>query len=177
MTVRKGKKLGAAALQRRLKGIRLLSLDVDGVLTDGGVYYGDNETVSRKFNVRDGVGIQKVLGRGIEVAFVSAGTIGTRSIHHRARTLGVRHVLTGVADKRAEVEKLCRKLEVPMAAVAHVGDDLNDLPLLKAVGVPLTVADAAPEIRASAHYVTRRPGGEGAVREICDLLAGGRQGR
>ena len=175
MTVGKGQKLTAAALKRRLEGIRLLSLDVDGVLTDGGVYYGENGTVTRKFNVRDGVGIQKVLARDIEVAFVSAGT--TRSIHHRARTLGVRHVLTGVADKQAEVEKLCRKLKVPMAAVAHVGDDVNDLPLLEAAGVSFTVADAVPEVRASADYVTRRPGGEGAVREICDLLAAGRSGR
>jgi 3-deoxy-D-manno-octulosonate 8-phosphate phosphatase (KDO 8-P phosphatase) len=174
MKARKGRKLGIAALKRRLEGVRLLALDVDGVLTDGGVYYGENGTVSRKFNVRDGVGIQKVLRRGVEVAFVSAGT--TRSIHYRARTLGVRHVLTGVADKRAEVEKLCRKLKVPMAAVAHVGDDLNDLPLLAAVGTPLTVADAAPEIRAAALYVTRRQGGAGAVREICDLWATGGRG-
>ena len=170
-SVRKGRKLTAAALKRRLRSIRFLSLDVDGVLTDGGLYYGDNGTVARKFNVQDGVGIKRVLALGIEVAFVSAGT--TQSIHLRARTLGVRHVLSGVADKHAEVEKLCRKLGVPLAAVAHVGDDLNDLPLLKAVGLPLAVPNAVPEARASAHYVTRRCGGEGAVREVCDLLAAG----
>lgn len=170
-SVQKGQKLTAAALKQRLGSIRFLSLDVDGVLTDGGLYYGDNGTVARKFNVQDGVGIKRVLALGIEVAFVSAGT--TQSIHLRARTLGVRHVLSGVTDKHAEVEKLCRKLGVPLAAVAHVGDDLNDLPLLKAVGLALTVPNAVPEARAFAHYVTRRPGGEGAVREVCDLLAAG----
>lgn len=167
---RTGKKLDAAALKRRLKTIRLLSLDVDGVLTDGGLYYGDNGTITRKFNVQDGVGIKRALALGVRVAFVSAGT--TQSIHHRARTLGVRHVLSGIADKHAEIVKLSRSLGVPLANVAHVGDDFNDLPLLKAVGLPLSVPNAAPEVRASAHYVTRRCGGEGAVREICDLLAG-----
>ncbi|MCC7016541.1 MAG: HAD hydrolase family protein [Rhodospirillales bacterium] len=169
MATRAGKTLDAAALRRRLRTIRLLSLDVDGVLTDGGLYYGDNGTVTRKFNVQDGVGIKRVLALGVKVAFVSAGT--TRSIHHRARTLGVRHVLSGVADKHAEIVKLSRSLGVPLAAVAHIGDDFNDLPLLKAVGLPLSVPNAVPEARASAHYVTRRCGGEGAVREICDLLA------
>lgn len=169
---RKGRKLTAATVARRLKAIRLLALDVDGVMTDGGLYYGDNGTIARKFDVRDGVGIKRVLALGVEVAFVSAGT--TRSIHLRARSLGVRHVLSGVADKSAEVGKLCRKLGVPFAAVAHVGDDLNDVPLLKAVGLPLAVPNAVPEARAAAQYVTRRPGGTGAVREICDLLAAGR---
>ena len=150
------------------RAIRLLSLDVDGVLTDGGLYYADDGTVSRKFNVRDGVGIQRILARGIEVAIVSAGTSG--SIPHRAKTLGIRHALSGVPDKLAAVEKLCRQIGCTMAEVAHVGDDLNDVALLKAVGWPLSVADAVPEARAVARYVTRRRGGEGAVREICDLL-------
>lgn len=158
-----------AAIKRRLANLRLLSLDVDGVLTDGGLYYGDDGTVIRKFNVRDGVGIKRVLALGIEVAFVSAGT--TQSIYHRARTLGVRHVMSGVTDKRVEVEKLCRKLGLQLAAVAHVGDDLNDVPLMKAAGLGLTVPGAVPEALAVAHYVTRRHGGEGAIREICDLIA------
>jgi 3-deoxy-D-manno-octulosonate 8-phosphate phosphatase (KDO 8-P phosphatase) len=173
-TSRARQKLSAAALKRQLKNIRLLSLDVDGVLTDGGLYYGDDGTITRKFNVRDGVGIKRVLAAGIEVVFVSAGT--TQSIHHRARTLGVRHVRSGITDKRAEIEKLCQSLDVPLAAVAHVGDDVNDLPLLNAVGLPLSVPNAVPEARAAAHYVTRHRGGDGAVREVCDLLAGGRAG-
>jgi 3-deoxy-D-manno-octulosonate 8-phosphate phosphatase (KDO 8-P phosphatase) len=164
-----------AAIRRRLASVRLLSLDVDGVLTDGGLYYGDDGTIARKFNVRDGVGIKRVLALGIEVAFVSAGT--TQSIYHRARTLGVRHVMSGVADKRAEVEKLCRRLGLTLADVAHVGDDLNDVPLMRAAGLALTVPGAAPEARAAAHHVTRRLGGDGAVREICDLIAAGANSR
>lgn len=163
-----GQILAPTVLARRLKRIRLLSLDVDGVLTDGGLYYGDDGNVLRKFNVHDGVGIKRVLACGIEVAFVSAGT--TRSIQHRARTLGVRHVLTGVTDKRAEVGNLCRKLGLSLDDAAHMGDDLNDVPLLRAVGLALTVPAAAPEARRAAHHVTRRHGGEGAVREICDLF-------
>lgn len=151
------------------RAIRLLSLDVDGVLTDGGLYYADDGTVSRKFNVRDGVGIQRVMALGIEVAIVSAGTSG--SIPHRAKTLGIRRALSGVSDKLAAVKKLCRDLGCTLADAAHVGDDLNDVALLKAVGLPFSVADAAPEARAAARYVTRRRGGDGAVREICDLLA------
>lgn len=158
----------------RFKAIRLLSLDVDGVLTDGGLYYADDGTVSRKFSVRDGVGIKRVLALGIAVAIVSAGT--TRSIRHRARTLGVRHVMIGVDDKRAAIEKLCRDLGCALAETAHVGDDLNDVPLLEAVGLPLSVADAVPEARAAARYVARRRGGDGAVREICDLFSAARGG-
>jgi 3-deoxy-D-manno-octulosonate 8-phosphate phosphatase (KDO 8-P phosphatase) len=171
-TRRKERIPAEAAIKRRLANIRLLSLDVDGVLTDGGLYYGDDGTVARKFNVRDGVGIKRVLALGVEVAFVSAGT--TQSIHHRARTLGVRHVIAGVADKRAEVGKLCRRLGMTLAAVAHVGDDLNDVPLMKAAGLALTVPGAVPEALAAAQHVTRRPGGDGAVREICDLIASAR---
>ena len=166
-TARKGRKLGLAELRRRLGGIRLLSLDVDGVLTDGGLYYGDDGSVARKFTVHDGVGINRIRALGVEVAFVSAGK--TRSIHHRARALGVRHVLTGVADKRAEVAKLCRKLGLALSVVAHMGDDRNDLALLGAAGLALSVPNATPEVRRAADYVTRNPGGSGAVREICDL--------
>ncbi len=166
---RRKNRMTAVAIKRRLAALQLLSLDVDGVLTDGGLYYGDDGTIVRKFNVRDGVGIKRVLALGIEVAFVSAGT--TQSIHNRARTLGVRHVMSGVADKRASIEKLCRKLGLPLSAVAHVGDDLNDVPLMKAAGLALTVPGAVPEALAAAHHVTRHPGGAGAVREICDMIA------
>jgi 3-deoxy-D-manno-octulosonate 8-phosphate phosphatase (KDO 8-P phosphatase) len=165
---RRKQRATVAQLKRRLAATRLLSLDVDGVLTDGGLYYGDDGTIARKFNVRDGVGIKRALARGIAVAFVSAGT--TQSIHQRARTLGVRHVMSGIADKRAAVEKLCRKLGLSLAAVAHMGDDLNDVPLMRAVGLALTVPGATPQALAAAQYVTRRGGGEGAVREICDLI-------
>lgn len=162
-------KLGRAQLLRRLKSVRLLSLDVDGVLTDGGLYYDDHGGVSRRFHVRDGVGIKRVIAAGIEVVFISAGT--TASIRYRGEMLGVPHVFVGVKDKLAAVAALCRTLKIDLDHVAHVGDDVNDIPLLKAVGCPLTVAGGIPEVRALACFVTRRDGGHGAVREICDLLA------
>jgi len=157
-----------ATVRSRMRAIRLLSLDVDGVLTDGGLYYADNGAVSRKFDVRDGVGIKRVLALGVAVALVSAGT--TRSIHQRARTLGIRHVIAGADDKLAAVRRLCRQLGYSLDHAAHVGDDLNDIPLMEAVGLPMSVAGAAPEALAAARYVARKQGGEGAVREICDLI-------
>ncbi len=166
-------KLGRAQLLRRLKSIRLLSLDVDGVLTDGGLYYDDHGGVSRRFHVRDGVGIKQVIAAGVEVAFISAGT--TSSIRYRGEMLGVPHVFVGAKDKLATVAPLCRTMKIILDHVAHVGDDVNDIPLLKAVGCPLTVAGGIPQVRAIACFITRHDGGYGAVREICDLLVEARQ--
>lgn len=156
----------------RLGAVKLLSMDVDGVLTDGGLYFTDDGRQSRKFNVRDGVGMKRVLAAGIELAIVSASA--AQSIRHRGEILGVRHVFLDVEDKLAVISGLCRDLGIALADVAHVGDDLNDLPLLGAVGCPLSVADAVPEVREAAVFVTENGGGAGAVREICDLVMEGR---
>lgn len=156
------------ATARDFAAVRLLSLDVDGVLTDGGVYYGEDGKVSRKFDVRDGVGIKRAQAAGVEIAVVSAGT--TDSIRHRADTLGIRHVFIGAGDKLTTISNLAASLGIPMAAVGHVGDDVNDLPLLKAIGLPLTVKNAIPEAKAVARYVTARKGGDAAVRDVCDRI-------
>ena len=155
-------------LVERLGAVKLLSVDVDGVLTDGGLYFTDDGRQSRKFNVRDGVGMKRALAAGIELAIVSASA--AQSIRHRGEILGVQHVFIGVEDKLAVISDLCRDLGIGLADVAHVGDDLNDLPLLRAVGCPLSVADAVPEVREAAVFVTENGGGAGAVREICDLV-------
>ncbi len=164
---------GRAALSRpdlvkRLGAVKLLSVDVDGVLTDGGLYFTEDGRQLRKFSVRDGVGMKRALEAGVELAIVSASA--APSIRHRGEILGVRHVFTGVEDKLAVISGLCRDLGIGLADVAHVGDDLNDLPLLEAVGCPLSVADAVPEVRQAALFVTEKGGGGGAVREICDLV-------
>jgi len=156
----------------RLGAVKLLSMDVDGVLTDGGLSFTDAGRQGRKFNVRDGVGMKRVLAAGIELAIVSASA--AQSIRHRGEILGVRHVFLDVEDKLAVISGLCRDLGIALADVAHVGDDLNDLPLLGAVGCPLSVADAVPEVREAAVFVTENGGGAGAVREICDLVMEGR---
>ncbi|MCW8835853.1 MAG: HAD hydrolase family protein [Rhodospirillales bacterium] len=161
-------KLTRDELIPRLARIRLLSLDVDGVLTDGGLYYTDSGEELRKFNVKDGMGIKRARAAGVEVCIISASS--TPSIVHRGKRLGVPHVFVSVEDKLQTLTGLCGELGIDLAEVAHIGDDINDLPVLGKVGLPMTVADAVEAVRDEVRFVTERRGGEGAVREICDLL-------
>jgi len=151
-----------------LSDIKLLSLDVDGVLTDGGIYYADDGNSFRKFNSKDGMGIVHLQRTGFEVAVISAGAPG--AIEHRARWLNIAHVYTNVGDKLQTLRELAARLRVDMSEVAHMGDDINDLPLMEAVGCPIAVADAMPEVIECARIVTEKEGGRGAVREICDII-------
>lgn len=148
--------------------IRLLILDVDGVLTDGSLYFGPKEELFKVFHVRDGHGIKMAQQGGIEVAFLS----GRRSdpAFQRARELGVTRYFEGLRDKTPVLEELCRTLHLSPEEVAAVGDELVDLPLFHRVGLAVAVADAAPEVKAAAHWVTLTPGGRGAVREVTDLI-------
>jgi 3-deoxy-D-manno-octulosonate 8-phosphate phosphatase (KDO 8-P phosphatase) len=148
--------------------IRLLVLDVDGVLTDGRLYFGARGEALKVFHVHDGQGIAQLRRAGIEVAVIS----GRRSpmVSARCRELGIRHVHQGVADKLAVFRRLCARLKVLPAECACVGDDLPDLPLMKSVALSFAVADARREVRRAAAIVTRLPGGRGAVREACDHL-------
>jgi len=155
-------------VRARLARVKLLVLDVDGVLTDGSLYYSERGEEIKKFHVRDGQGIRLAQQAGIEVALLSGNA--SAAVQQRARGLGITHVFLGLDDKLATLEALCKHLGLSLAQVAYVGDDVNDLPALRAVGCPVTVADARPENRACAIYVTHLPGGQGAVREICDLL-------
>ncbi len=162
-------------VMHRLGRVRLLSLDVDGVLTDGGLYFFEDGGQARKFNVKDGVGIKRLMAAGIEVAIVSAGI--SPAVEHRGRVLGLNHVHTGVDDKLETLRSVCRAVGVGLDETAHVGDDVNDLPVLAAVGCPLAVADAMPQVRAAAAWVTENGGGQGAVREVCDLMLAAREDR
>lgn len=157
-------------LQHRLAHVKLLALDVDGVLTDGGLYYTETGEELKKFNVKDGLGIKRIMQAGIEVAIIT--TSHSLSVHHRAKKLGVPHVFLGAEDKLATLKELCRNLGIDLSEVAYIGDDLVDLPVLKAIGCPITVADAVPENLACALYVTKKTGGQGAVREVCDQIVG-----
>ncbi len=148
--------------------VKLLALDVDGVLTDGGLYYTEKGEICKKFNVKDGKGIKLLMQSGIEVAIISAND--SAATNHRAQKLGIVNCFIGVEDKLTVLKNLCQKLDLSLDRVAYMGDDLNDLPILNAVGFPLTVADAIPENKAKAIYVTKLPGGQGAVREVCNLL-------
>ena len=150
--------------------ISLLVLDVDGVLTDGRLYFGARGEALKVFDVRDGYGIVRLRRAGVEVAVIS----GRRSpmLAARCRELGVRHVHQGVPDKLAVLRRLCARLKLGPAACAAVGDDLPDVPLLRAVAMSFAVADAHPAVRRIADHVTRAGGGRGAVREVCDRLLG-----
>jgi len=152
----------------RLAPVRLLCLDVDGVLTDGKLYFVPPGGWAQRFSVRDGVGIQFLQRHGIEVAILSSGDLP--SGRARAASLAIRHAWFGVADKLARFSELAAALGVAPEEAAFAGDELSDLPLLRRVGFSATVPDAVDEVRAAVHYVTRRPGGDGAVRELCDLL-------
>jgi 3-deoxy-D-manno-octulosonate 8-phosphate phosphatase (KDO 8-P phosphatase) len=148
--------------------IRLLVLDVDGVLTDGRLYYGPRGEALKVFHVRDGYGLVQLRRAGIAVAVIS----GRRSamVAVRCRELGIEHVYQGIADKLPVFTRLRTRLKLTAAACACIGDDLPDLPLISAAGLGFAVADAHPRVRRAAAHVTRLPGGSGAVREVCDLL-------
>lgn len=152
----------------RLSQVKLLALDVDGVLTDGGLYYTETGEELKKFNVKDGLGLKLIMQAGIEVAIISAG-FSTTTIH-RAKRLEIQHTFIGVADKLSTLKQLCEQLDIPLAQVAYIGDDTIDLEVMGAVGCPITVADAMPENQALAIYQTRLAGGQGAVREVCELM-------
>jgi 3-deoxy-D-manno-octulosonate 8-phosphate phosphatase (KDO 8-P phosphatase) len=154
-------------LRDRLRAVRLLCLDVDGVLTDGHLYYNDNGW-SQRFCVRDGYGIKLVQELGIEVCILSGGDV--RSARARAESLGIKRAYFGITDKVAVFRDVAGALALSPAEAAFIGDELVDIPLLKVVGFSATVPDAVGEVRAAVQYVTQRPGGDGAVRELCDLI-------
>jgi 3-deoxy-D-manno-octulosonate 8-phosphate phosphatase (KDO 8-P phosphatase) len=153
---------------QRASRIRLLILDIDGVLTNGCLYFGPRDEVFKVFHVRDGHGIKMAQLGGIEVAFLS----GRRSdaAFYRAKELCVTRYFEGLRDKVPVLEELCRTLNLKPKEVATVGDELVDLPLFHRVGLAVAVADAVPEVKAAAHWTTLSPGGQGAVREVTDLL-------
>ena len=137
-------------------------------MTDGGLYYTESGEILKKFNVKDGLGIKRLTKGGVQVAIISANS--SEATLHRAQQLNVEHVFINVKNKIATLKTLCKKLGIELSAVASMGDDLSDLPVMQAVGYPMTVADAMPENIACAMYVTRKGGGQGAVREVCDRI-------
>lgn len=155
-------------LKERLAKIKLLSLDTDGVLTDGGLYYTDSGDELRKFNVKDGMGMVRLQNAGIGIVIITASS--SPSIAHRAARLGVENVFLETADKLETLIKLCDKKGIDLSEVAHVGDDVNDIPVLDAVGCPISVADAVEQAKEAAVYVTGKNGGQGAVREVCEMI-------
>ena len=164
-------------LRRQLRSIQLLVLDVDGVLTDGGLWFDAEGKLSKRFDVRDGLGIRLLQQAGIDIAFLSGGQGGATEA--RARQLGINHCLVGIKDKPAALTALQNLVGVSVEQTAFVGDDLNDLAVRQVVGLLFTPADACLPIRRGADAVLRQQGGHGAVRELAEriLKARGRWGR
>ncbi len=158
-----------------LSRVRMLVLDVDGVLTDGRLYYGARGESLKVFHVRDGHGIKEVAAAGITVAIISGRK--SAAVARRARELGIRHVTQGATDKLASLTRLAKARSLSLDQCACVGDDTPDAPILKAAGVAIAVADAHRDALAAADLVTSRPGGRGAVREVCDWLLDARRMR
>jgi 3-deoxy-D-manno-octulosonate 8-phosphate phosphatase (KDO 8-P phosphatase) len=157
-----------ADLRRRAKGVRLLVLDVDGVLTDGTLYYGAGGEELKAFHIQDGLGIKMLQASGVEVAIITGRA--SQALRLRAEDLGIRHVRQGVQRKLAAYHELLRALDLEQSQTACMGDDLPDLPMLDRCALAATVPDAPEAVRSRVHYVTRRPGGRGAVRELCELI-------
>ena len=156
-----------------LKRIRLFATDVDGVLTDGGMYYGESGEEMKKFNTRDGMGIKLLQAEGIITAVITMEN--THIVDRRAKKLGIPEIHQGVRDKLAVLQDLVSKYDLTLAEAAFMGDDINDLRALRAVGFSGAPADCIEAVRKNVHYLCRRKGGEGAVREVVDLILGVRK--
>lgn len=155
-------------IQNRVAQIRLVVLDVDGVLTDRKIYFTANGDEIKAFNAHDGHGIKMLLSSGVEVGIITARQ--SSMVQRRMDELGVRYVYQGRREKLPALESLCQELSLSLEQVAMVGDDLPDLLLMRRVGLGIAVADAVPFVRQHAHCHTQLLGGYGAVREVCDFI-------
>lgn len=156
------------AVRKKAARIRLLLLDVDGVLTDGGIIIDDRGAETKRFDVRDGLGITLLLRAGIEVGFITGRS--SPVVVRRARELKVRMVYQGVQDKAAAYVKIRNKLRLQDEEIAYIGDDIADLPILREAGLGITVKDGWPGLKRQVHHVTQAQGGRGAVREVAEML-------
>ena len=152
----------------RWSKIRALVTDVDGVLTDGGLYYAENGDELKRFDVRDGQGLVLLREAGVLTAIVTRKQ--TTIVTRRARDLGITEVHQNVTDKAAAITDLLARHRLLPAEVCYVGDDIGDLPAMRLVGLSVAVADGVVEVRRQATYVTRARAGHGAIREICNLI-------
>jgi 3-deoxy-D-manno-octulosonate 8-phosphate phosphatase (KDO 8-P phosphatase) len=157
-----------AELLRRARAIRLAIFDVDGVLTDGKLYFLADGSEFKTFNTLDGHGIKMLIGSGVSTAIISGRD--TPVVERRARNLGIQHLYQGREDKLVVLEELLGQLGLEHAQAAYLGDDLPDLPVIRRVGLGMAVASADAFVRQHAHGVTRARGGQGAAREFCELI-------
>lgn len=155
-------------LKARAARIRVVALDVDGVLTDGSLHFDRDGDAGKSFSVRDGFGLRLLSEAGIELAIITGRKSG--SVRARAIELGITHVLDGVRDKANALRELAQVCKVELDSVAYLGDDWPDLTALQIAGLAAAPADAEPDVRALCHWVSSRRGGQGAVREFAETL-------
>lgn len=157
-------------LAERIKPLRLVAFDVDGVLTDGGLYLSDSGEEFKRFNSLDGHGLKMLRASGMELAIITGRT--SRCVEQRAKNLGIARLHQGVEDKLAVMQALLAELKLAPEAAAFMGDDVVDLPVMRRVGLALSVPAAPQVVRDHAHYVSQREAGHGAVREVCEMILG-----
>jgi YrbI family 3-deoxy-D-manno-octulosonate 8-phosphate phosphatase len=157
-----------AEINERASNIRLVITDVDGVLTDGGVFYGREGEVMKQFNIRDGMGVERLREIGIEVGIITGEK--SESVQRRAEKLGVQILYLHCKDKPAAIAEIVDQHSYAINEIAYIGDDVNDLEAMAAVGLSAAPGDAFPSVREAAGYVCRRPGGHGAFREFAELI-------
>ncbi len=156
------------SLAERIKPLRLVVFDVDGVLTDGGLYLSDSGEEFKRFNSLDGHGLKMLRNSGVQLAIITGRT--SKCVELRAKNLGITRLYQGVEDKLAAMQSLLADLQLPPEAAAFMGDDVVDLPVMRRVGLAVSVPDAPQIVRDHAHYVSQRDAGHGAVREVCELI-------
>ncbi len=165
----------AELTKTRARAIKLLGLDVDGVLTDGRILYGNDGEELKAFNIKDGLGIKLLQRAGVEVIIITGRT--SNIVERRARELGIEKIVQGREDKLTALKEVCGDRGLSLDECAYMGDDLPDLAAVNAAGIGLTVADASPALIYAADWCASRRGGEGAVREACEALLEARDQR
>ncbi len=155
-------------LVEKAKKIRLVSFDVDGVLTDGRLFFDNQGQESKGFHARDGLGIKLLRQSGVEVAVISGRR--SQSVTQRMAALDIAYVFQGQDNKLIALEELCQTLKIDYEQVAHVGDDVLDIPVMKRIGLSVAVQDAHDIVKLNADWCTDLPGGHGAAREVCDFV-------
>lgn len=148
--------------------VRLVIFDVDGVLTDGSLFLGDDGQEYKAFHSRDGHGMKMLQASGVEIGIITGRT--SQVVKHRMDSLGIHHVYQGKLEKLPAFEELVATLGLPPHQVAYVGDDVVDLPVMRRVGLAVAVQDAHPLVKQHAHWTTDHGGGRGAARDVCELI-------
>lgn len=167
--------LSRRAFVKRLQGIRIVATDVDGVLTDAGMYYAESGDEFKKFNTRDGMGLKLLQKAGVVTAIVTQET--TKLVARRAEKLAIPEVHQGTFDKLSTIKAIAERHGSTLANVAYIGDDVNDLDALRAVGFSAAPADGHQSVKRIVKYVCRAKGGEGAVRELADMILEAKEGK